>query len=128
MAASASSAEISNASTTAAVDMEEKRESVLCTRLAGAHSKAVTALLVLNDRGRDMDGFGGRERERERERERGEERRGEGGRDAARHSALFDVLSVSVALLSRFLPFFFFSLPPILSSSFLSSLPPRLSQ
>ena len=126
MAASASSAEISNASTTAAVDMEEKRESVLCTRLAGAHSKAVTALLVLNDRGRDMDGFGGRERERERER--GEERRGEGGRDAARHSALFDVLSVSVALLSLFLPFFFFSLPPILSSSFLSSLPPRLSQ
>ena len=126
MAASASSAEISNASTTAAVDMEEKRESVLCTRLAGAHSKAVTALLVLNDRGRDMDGFGGRERERERER--GEERRGEGGRDAARHSALFDVLSVSVALLSLFLPFFFFSLPPILSSSFLSSLPPRLTQ
>ena len=126
MAASASSAEISNASTTAAVDMEEKRESVLCTRLAGAHSKAVTALLVLNDRGRDMDGFGGRERERERER--GEERRGEGGRDAARRSALFDVLSVSVALLSLFLPFFFFSLPPILSSSFLSSLPPRLSQ
>ena len=60
----ASAAEISNASrvpTTAAVgisseldkdeEKKNKRESVLCTRLAGAHSKAITALLVLHDRG-----------------------------------------------------------------------------
>ena len=61
-----SPSEISNAPTTAApasavvaispLEAEQqksnsKRESVLCSRLAGAHSKAVTALLVLNDRG-----------------------------------------------------------------------------
>lgn len=84
--AAAAASEVSNASTTAAVEEagisplpsssegeEKKRESVLCTRLAGAHSKAVTALLVLNDRGENE----------ERERESGEKRNGGRRRDAA---------------------------------------------